>query len=72
VLVLRTGSDFTIPGSGQTVVQLLDSDASEDAALSAFMPAVEAAYRVGSTVVNEIANHWSQYADRTPGTGLKH
>jgi purine nucleoside permease len=72
VLVLRTGSDFTIPGSGQTVVQLLDSDASEDASLSAFMPALEAAYRVGSTVVNEIAGHWSQYADRTPGTDLKH
>jgi purine nucleoside permease len=72
VLVLRTGSDFTIPGSGQTVVQLLDSDAAEDAALSAFMPALEAAYRVGSTVVNEIAGHWSQYADRTPGTELKH
>src|SRR5580658_8912112 len=65
VLVLRTGSDYTIPASGQTVAQLLASDAGE-ASLSAYVPALEAAYRVGSTVVNEIAGNWGRYAEATP------
>jgi purine nucleoside permease len=66
VLVLRTGSDYTVPASGQTVTQLLASEAEEDAALSAFVPALEAAYRVGSTVVNEIVRNWTKYAEQTP------
>jgi purine nucleoside permease len=67
VLVLRTGSDYTVPASGQTVTQLLASEALEDAVLSAFGPALEAAYRVGSPVVNEIAGNWAKYAETTPG-----
>ncbi len=67
VLMLRTGSDFTVPASGQSAVQLLQSVAAEDASLSAYLPSLEAAYRVGSTVVNEIAGHWVKYADQTPG-----
>jgi purine nucleoside permease len=66
VLVLRTGSDYTVPASGQTVSQLLASEAEEDAALSAFVPSLEAAYRVGSTVVNEIVRNWTRYAEQTP------
>jgi purine nucleoside permease len=67
VLVLRTGSDFTVPAAGQSVTQLLASEAAEDAALSAYVPSLEAAYRVGSKVVNEIAGNWPTYAERTPG-----
>ncbi len=67
VLVLRTGSDYTVPAAGQSVTQLLTGEAAEDAALSAYMPALEAAYRVGSPVVNEIARNWDKYADKTPG-----
>jgi purine nucleoside permease len=66
VLVLRTGSDYTVPASGQTTAQLLASEANEDAALSAYVPALEAAYRVGSTVVNEIVRNWTLYAEQTP------
>jgi purine nucleoside permease len=66
VLVLRTGSDYTVPASGQTVMQLLASDATEDAVLSAYAPALEADYRVGSPVVNEIVRHWGRYAEQTP------
>ena len=66
MLVLRTGSDYTLPASGQTVAQLLASEADEDAALSAFVPSLEAAYRVGSTVVNELAGNWARYAEHTP------
>jgi len=41
-------------------------EASEDDALSAFIPSLEAAYKVGSPVVNELANHWSRYRDHMP------
>jgi purine nucleoside permease len=67
VLVLRTGSDFTVPAKGQNAAQLLASEASEDASLSAFIPALESAYKVGSPVVNEIVSHWYKYRDRRPG-----
>ncbi len=67
VLVLRTGSDYTVPAAGQTVTRLLASEAAEDAALSAYVPALEAAYRVGSPVVKEIVRNWAKYADQTPG-----
>ncbi len=66
ILVLRTGSDYTVPASGQSVAQLLASEAAEDASLSAFMPALEAAYRVGSPIVNELAANWARYAEQTP------
>jgi purine nucleoside permease len=67
VLVLRTGSDYTVPASGQTIERLLASEAAEDAALSAYVPSLEAAYRVGSPVVNEIVRNWARYAEHTPG-----
>ncbi len=66
VLVLRTGSDYTVPAAGETVTRLLASEAAEDAALSAYVPALEAAYRVGSPVVNEIVGNWPKYAQQTP------
>jgi purine nucleoside permease len=69
VLVLRTGSDYTVPAAGQTAAQLLSSEAAEDAVLSAFMPALESAYRVGSPVVNEIVNNWAKYAEHNPVPG---
>jgi purine nucleoside permease len=69
VLVLRTGSDYTVPAAGQSAAQLLASEAAEDAALSAYDASLEAAYAVGSPVVNEIVTHWDKYRDHTPGSG---
>jgi purine nucleoside permease len=66
VLVLRTASDYSLPAKGQTAAQLLAQEAAEDAALSAYMPSLEAAYRVGSVVVNELAGHWERYGDAMP------
>ena len=66
VLVLRTGANYTVPAANQTAAQLLANEASEDAALSAYVPSLEAAYKVGSKVVNEIAGHWPRYRDQTP------
>jgi len=68
VLVLRTGSNFTIPAAGENTAQLLASESAEDAALSAFIPSLEAAYRVGSPVVVELTEHWNKYRDHLPGT----
>lgn len=69
VLVLRTASDYGTPPKGQTAAELLAESASTDTAskLSAFHPALEAAYRVGSPVVLEIADHWDRYAAHPPG-----
>ena len=68
VLVLRTASNYTLPAVNQTAAQLLESEASEDDALSAFIPSLEAAYTVGSPVVNELAGHWSRYRDHLPSS----
>jgi purine nucleoside permease len=71
VLVLRTASDYSAPAKGQTAAELLASEASSDTAsrLSAYLPALEAAYRVGSRVVDILSSNWAQYGDHTPATG---
>ena len=33
---------------------------------SAYIPSLEAAYRVGSRVVHELVDHWPRYADSIP------
>lgn len=70
VLILRTASDYSAPAVGETAAELLASESSTDTAtkLSAFIPSLEAAYRVASPVVNELASHWSRYAGHPPGT----
>jgi purine nucleoside permease len=68
VLVLRTGANYTLPPMGETAAQLLAQEANEDDVLSAYVPSLEAAYRVGSPVVNELVTHWEKYRDQTPTT----
>ena len=67
VLVLRTAANYTVPAANETTAQLLASEAAEDDALSAFIPSLEAAYKVGSPVVNELTSHWNKYRDHLPG-----
>jgi len=67
VLVLRTAANYTLPPVGETAAQLLASEATEDSVLSAYNPSLEAAYRVASPVVIELATHWGKYRDHTPG-----
>jgi purine nucleoside permease len=69
VLILRTGSNFTAPSKDQSAADLLASESSSDSAthLSAYIPALEAAYRVGSPVVNALSSNWAQYSTRLPG-----
>jgi purine nucleoside permease len=60
VLVLRTGSDYCTPPPGQATKDSIN------AKYPGYIAALEAAYRVGSPVVHEIASHWDLYRDKTP------
>ena len=68
VLVLRTAANYSAPAQGQTAAELIASESSSDSAthLSAYIPALEAAYRVGSPVVDTLSSNWAQYASRLP------
>jgi purine nucleoside permease len=69
VMVLRTVSNFDQPPTGMTAAESLAANA--DHRYSAYLPALEAAYRVGNVVVSEIVTNWSRYQDRIPGSQLK-
>jgi purine nucleoside permease len=70
VLVLRTASDYAAPGDGESAAQLLAQDASENGE-SAYLEALEAAYDVGSPIVDELVTHWNRYADDPPTSDPK-
>ena len=63
LLVLRTASNFSMPYEGLSAAQ---SMLNENEAYSAFIPSLEAAYRVGSTVVNALVEGWEQYETELP------
>jgi purine nucleoside permease len=63
VMVLRTASNYTMPPPGMTAAEHLLKENDGYAGLEA---AVEAAYRVGSVVVDTIVRQWPTYRDRTP------
>jgi purine nucleoside permease len=66
VMVLRAGSNYTMPPPGLTAAESL---AAESRGLySGYFAALEAAYRVGRVVVDEIAGQWRQYAEAPPAT----
>jgi purine nucleoside permease len=71
VMVLRTASDYVAPGAGQTAAQLLAAEAGGGGggALSAYRPALDAAFKVGAPVVRELSGHWERYRDHPPGVG---
>ncbi len=69
VMVLRTVSNFDQPPTGMTAAESLA--ANELHHYSAYLPALEAAYRVGNLVVSEIVTNWDRYQDRIPGSQLK-
>lgn len=63
VMVLRTASNYTMQPPGVSAVDNLLMDHGGYAGLDA---SAEAAYRVGSKVVNELVGHWDVYRDKTP------
>jgi purine nucleoside permease len=64
VLVLRTASDFDQQPPGTSAAESLA--ANRAGSYVAFLQAVEAAWRVGHVVVEELAGHWEQYRDHAP------
>jgi purine nucleoside permease len=65
VLVLRTASNYAMQHEGITAAQSLSGEKKGD--YSAFLPSLEAAYRVGRPVVEELVTHWDRHAEELPG-----
>lgn len=66
VLVLRTVSNYDLQPRGLSAAESLARQ--RIGSYSAYLPALEAAYTVGHTVVHELLEHWTKYADaKTPG-----
>jgi purine nucleoside permease len=64
VLVLRTASNYSMPPPGVTAAQNMQK---ENEGYSGLGASVEAAYRVGSTVVEELLHNWAAYREHLPG-----
>jgi purine nucleoside permease len=64
LMVLRTGSNYQMPYPGRSAVEHIASLKRDG--LPAYLPSLDAAYRVGSVVVKEIVAHWDRYADTIP------
>lgn len=60
VLILRTGSNFSMPPTGQSAA------ASMVAEYQGMLPALEAAYRVGSPVLHALLKDWGRFERKTP------
>lgn len=63
VMVLRTASNYTMQPASMTAAEHLLKENEGYAGLNA---SVEAAYKVGSVVVNEIVQKWPTYRTHTP------
>jgi purine nucleoside permease len=63
MMVLRTASNYTMPPPGVTAAQHMRA---ENEGYSGLNDSVEAAYAVGSVVVEEIVRNWTRYRDHTP------
>lgn len=61
ILILRTVSNFTVPPPGKPATWSATAEY-PDRGLSA----LEAAYRVGSVIVNELVGNWSRYENELP------
>ena len=60
ILVLRTVSNYDQQPRGLSAAESLARQ--RIGSYSAYLPALEAAYSVGHTVVNELLEHWTKYA----------
>jgi len=64
VMVLRTVSNFDQQPRGLSASESLASQ--RIGAYAAYLPSLEAAYRVGHAVVNELLTHWTKYEATIP------
>jgi purine nucleoside permease len=65
ILVLRTVSNFDQQPRGMTAAESLARQ--RIGSYSAYLPALEAAYKVGHVVANELLTHWNKYSNSLPG-----
>ncbi len=63
VMVLRAGSNFTIPPPGVTAADYL---LRENEGFSGMTAALESLYLVGSRVIDELTTHWDRYEKTVP------
>jgi purine nucleoside permease len=66
LLILRTASNFTVPPTGVTAEKSLFGDTLSDSSGVAYIPALEADYRVGSVVALKLLDGWAVYRDHVP------
>lgn len=59
LLILRTASNSVVPAPGGSAAASLAGEMRDG--FSAYLPALEAAYRVGTVVVDELVSHWKKY-----------
>jgi purine nucleoside permease len=64
LLVLRTASNYTMPYPGKSAAASLAAE--HEGSYSAYLPSLEAAFKVGSRVTRELSDHWNQYRDSLP------
>ncbi len=64
VLVLRAVSNFDQQPRGLSAAESLAKQ--RIGAYAAYLPALEADYRVGHAVVNELLGHWARYVETIP------
>lgn len=62
-LVLRAGSNYTLPPPGTTAAQ---SMAQEGNGFSGLHESLESLYRVGSVVIDELLKNWDKFEARRP------
>jgi purine nucleoside permease len=60
VLFLRTASNYCMPAPQMDVNKSMHED------YDGYIPSLEAAYRVGSKVLHELAGNWDKYRDSIP------
>jgi purine nucleoside permease len=66
VMILRSGSDFTVPPPGKTAAELLLSEINA-AGMTGYTESLDSAYQAGSSVVTELSSNWKLYRDHIPG-----
>lgn len=64
VLVLRAASNYTMQPNGKSAAQ---SMAHDQVGFVGMVPSLEAAYRAGSTVIDELTGNWAIYSESVPG-----
>ena len=64
VMVLRTASNHTMQYKGVTAAESLSGEKLSAGGYTAFIPSLEAAFVVGSSVVNEILANWDDFKNK--------